>query len=153
MTDGLSPEPLTLITFAALPLIENSTKGPSKTVCAGCKPAITMIRGPGALRRHAWDHRKERTLCGRNVNPNRSKVPGQLGFITCQEARIHAQGELHVPLEPVGPDIFDKLLAEAAVGPYWLAWSEPNKGSRPGVTFAAGRGWPAYLIIAVIVHE
>ena len=44
-------------------------------------------------------------------------APGQSRFITCQEARICAQGELRVLLERVGPEIFDKLLVEAAAGP------------------------------------
>ena len=44
-------------------------------------------------------------------------MPGQPRFITCQEARICALGELRVLLEPLGPEIFDKLLVEAAAGP------------------------------------
>ena len=38
------------------------------------------------------------------------RCPARPRFITCQEARICALGELRALLEPLGPEIFDKLL-------------------------------------------
>ncbi len=76
-----------------------------------------MVRGPEALRLHAANQPKRKTICGREIDPGRPRVSRHYQHVSCKVCQVRlarALGVLQELLEFLDHELTQEQLSEAS---------------------------------------
>ena len=76
-----------------------------------------IVRGPAALRLHARNNATGKTICGREIDPERPRVSRHFRHVSCQVCQVNlarALGALQEMLETLDHELLQELLTEAS---------------------------------------